>query len=100
MKTKYGFEFSNVVVLQEKKRLINQLWKILPMRENGEDWENQLSNVIEEISGLNLLYSNKLNFMILLAKLENLFYIQSFSNFRKNIFESITLLDEVLTNVE
>ena len=100
MKTKYGFEFSNVVVLQEKKRLINQLWKILPMRENGEDWENQLSNVIEEISGLNLLYSNKLNFMILLAKLENLFYIQSFPNFRKNIFESITLLDEVLTNVE
>lgn len=100
MKTKYGFEFSNVVILQEKKRLINQLWKILPMRENGEDWENQLSNVIEEISGLNLLYSNKLNFMILLAKLENLFYIQSFSNFRKNIFESITLLDEVLTNVE
>ena len=42
MKTKYGFEISNKIILADKKRLINQLWKVLPMNENNEDWEKQL----------------------------------------------------------
>jgi hypothetical protein len=35
------------------KRLTNQLWKLIPMREHEEDWHRQLDTVILEIAGLN-----------------------------------------------
>ena len=38
MITKYGFSFGENIVEADKKRLVNQLWKLIPMRENNEDW--------------------------------------------------------------
>ena len=37
--TKYGFEFSKEEIDKEIIRLTNQLWKLIPMRENKEDWD-------------------------------------------------------------
>ena len=33
-------------------RLTNQLWKLIPMKENEEDWKKQLDTIILEITGL------------------------------------------------
>ena len=33
-----GFEFSDTVVGKDLHRLVNQIWKLLPMRENEENW--------------------------------------------------------------
>lgn len=96
MKTKYGIEISNKIILADKKRLINQLWKVLPMNENNEDWEKQLQIVLDEIVGLNKIFNEELNFLILLSKLEALFEIKDFKVFRKTIFESINLLGELI----
>ena len=97
MITKYGYSFNQEVLISEKKRLINQLWKLIPMKENQEPWENQLESVIEEISGLSQIFSS--NFLILLAKLEGLRNPNlSFYAYRKVIFESIDLLCEVMPN--
>lgn len=96
METKYGFDVSEEILLADKKRLINQLWKILPMRENEENWKKQLQTVIDEIVGLNRVFSTKLNFLILLCKLESLYEIKDFQDFRKIIFESINLLGEII----
>ena len=96
MKTKYRFEISNKIILADKKRLINQLWKVLPMNENNEDWEKQLQMVLDEIVGLNKIFNEELNFLILLSKLEALFEIKDFKVFRKTIFESINLLGELI----
>ena len=71
-------------------------WKLLPMKENNEDWEKQLSSVIEEIAGLNEIFSNEVNFLILLSKLEGLKSDIDFMLFRKDIFESISLLGELM----
>ena len=53
LSTKYDFDISiedfNVTI----RRLTNQLWKLIPMRENGEDWRKQLNTVLIEIAGLN-----------------------------------------------
>ena len=38
------------------KRLTNQLWKLIPMREHEEDWLKQLDTVILEIAGLNEIF--------------------------------------------
>ena len=37
--TKYNFDMPIEVIELNIKRLTNQLWKLIPMRENGEDWE-------------------------------------------------------------
>ena len=39
MNTKYNFEFSTDVIKKYTIRLTNQLWKLIPMRENNEDWQ-------------------------------------------------------------
>ena len=96
METKYGFDVPIEVLLADKKRLINQLWKILPMRENEENWKKQLQTVIDEIVGLNEVFSKELNFLILLCKLESLYEIKEFQDFRKIVFESINLLGEII----
>lgn len=96
MITKYGFDITSEIIRQDKKRLINQLWKLIPMRENQEDWQRQLSAVIIELTGLNKIFAEKLSFLILLSKLEGLEDVEKFEDYRKTIFETITLLDGLI----
>jgi hypothetical protein len=35
----YDFEFSKETIQSNINRLTNQLWKLIPMRENNENWE-------------------------------------------------------------
>ena len=57
--TKYGFDFEKTAVSADNKRLINQMWKLIPMREKNEDWQAQLIIVIEEVAGLKEIYNEK-----------------------------------------
>lgn len=68
------------------------------MKENDEDWEKQLTTVKNEIIGLNDIFVDDINFLILLSKIESLFKIEDFYYFRKTIFESINLLGEIFKN--
>lgn len=78
-------------------RLTNQLWKLIPMRENEEDWHRQLNTVILEIAGLGEIFTNYPQFLQLLSKLEGLKVLETeFEFYRKTVFESITLLRGVL----
>ena len=54
--TKYGFSISEEDIRVTIKRLTNQLWKLIPMREHEEDWEKQLNTVLIEIAGLNEIF--------------------------------------------
>ena len=49
--TKYKFNFDDKDIKKETIRLTNQLWKLIPMRENDEDWDKQLETVIIDIAG-------------------------------------------------
>ena len=63
------------------------------MRENEEDWGNQLETVTNELIGMNKLFSLKMNYIVLLSKLLGLQEQETdFMFYRKTIFESITLL--------
>ena len=91
--TKYNFDFDSEVILKNVRRLTNQLWKLIPMREHEEDWEKQLDTVILEIAGLNEIFITVPQFLLLLCKLEGLKITEtSFELYRKTVFESITLL--------
>ena len=76
-------------------RLTNQLWKLIPMRENKEDWKKQLETVTLEIAGLNEIFMAP-SFLQLLSKLEGLNLVETdFETYRKTVFESISLLQEI-----
>lgn len=84
------------VLTADINRLTNQLWKLIPMREHQENWQRQLNTVIIEIAGLNEIFSTELNYTILLSKLEGLKIVEvDFEDYRKTVFESISLLREM-----
>lgn len=93
LESKYEFEFDKGLVKKNITRLTNQLWKLIPMRENDEDWNKQLKTVILEIAGLNEIFSLNTQFLSLLSKLEGLLVKDyGFDFYRKTIFECISLL--------
>lgn len=90
---KYNIEIDIEVIKKDIARLTNQLWKLIPMRENEEDWNKQLNTVIVEIAGLGELLSSDPLFLQLLSKLEGLGLIDTtFEFYRKTVFECISLL--------
>lgn len=92
---KYAIGFDDEVMKKNAQRLTNQLWKLIPMREHDEDWFKQLETVIIEIAGLNEIFMGPV-FLQLLSKLEGLKVKEtSFELYRKTIFESISLLQEL-----
>lgn len=92
---KYEIEFSQEAIQKTVRRLTNQLWKLIPMRENDEDWYKQLQTVTLEIAGLNELFISP-TFLQLLSKLEGLQIKEvSFELYRKTIFECINILQEL-----
>lgn len=91
--TKYDFNISTDSINKNVIRLTNQMWKLIPMRENNEDWLKQLNTLIIEIAGLNEIFNSDSQFLQLLSKLEGLKLIDcSFEFYRKTVFESINLL--------
>lgn len=85
------------VIAADVNRLTNQMWKLIPMRENNENWLGQLQSLIVEVSGLNALSSNiSEKFLILLSKLKGLEVENTeFQLYRKTVFECISLLREM-----
>ena len=54
--TKYGYDFRYEDINKNVRRLTNQMWKLIPMREHEEDWPKQLDTVILEIAGMNEIF--------------------------------------------
>ena len=93
MEDSLNINFDPAVIEKNIIRLINQLWKLIPMRENNEDWEKQLNTVIIEIAGLGQVFNQEPQFLQLVSKLEGLKVVETdFNLYRKTVFESIGLL--------
>ena len=93
--TKYDFDFSQEDINKSVIRLTNQLWKLIPMRANKEEWQKQLDTVILEICGLNEIFLNNPLLLQLLSKLEGIRIQETtFDFYRKTVFECISLLQE------
>ena len=70
------------------------------MYENNENWEKQLNTVILEIAGLNEIFIENPQFLLVLTKLEGLQEKEAeFSLYRKTVFECINLLQELKKDV-
>ena len=90
---KYDLKFPEETISRNITRLTNQLWKLIPMRENEENWEKQLETVIIEVVGLNEIFIMCPTFLQLLSKLEGLRVKEiNFELYRKTVFECINLI--------
>ena len=93
--TKYAFEFRAHDIEVNVRRLNNQMWKLIPMREHDEDWPKQLDTVTLEIAGMHEIFMAP-QFLQLLSKLEGLKAQETTFEFhRKTVFECISLLQEL-----
>ena len=93
-----NLNFDNLLIIKDLRRLINQVWKLLPMREKNEDWKKQLDNVLIELRGLHIMFGDQLDFLIILSKLEGLYEVQDFMSYRAMVFSIISLLVD-MTNL-
>lgn len=96
MKTKYQAEVENTIVIENLHRLIGQIYKLLPYKEEGIDWEKPLETIQVELAGMNSLFLGNRDFhknlLSLECKLEGLFTNvrnNDFETFRRTIFECI-----------
>lgn len=95
IKTIYSSSIEKDTLIDNLMRLTNQIWKLIPMRENNELWVEHLNTVIAEISGLYEILD--LDSLILLSKLEGLKYNNiDFMTYRSSVFKCINILNRVL----
>lgn len=99
-----GIEIEEIAIHDNLKRIINQVYKLLPMREEGSNWEKPLDTLLEELKGMDrLLLGQHRIFFSLLCKMEGLFELtghDDFERYRCTIFECLSLLNEIDRNVE
>jgi hypothetical protein len=96
---KYNAEINDAAINNNLKRLTNQIYKLLPSREENIDWEKPLETIIEEFAGMNrLLIDQHDSLFSLLCKLEGLFTLtkeDDFFLFRRTIFECLGLCNSL-----
>lgn len=95
---KYEIDISNDVIRKDLDRITNQIFKLLPGREEGEDWETPLQNLIIEIGGMASLFFDQVDLLRLLCKMEGLKTLKDDSQFflfRTTIFECLSILTKV-----
>lgn len=95
MRSLNGLYFPDTIVGKDLHRLVNQIWKLLPMRENQENWQKQLNSVLNELYGLHNIFGDQLDFLILLSKLEGLKQTDDFMTYRMVVFSTISLFTEL-----
>lgn len=80
-------------------KLTNQIYKLLPSREEGIDWQWPLKIIIEEIMGMKEIFiSHQDKLLSLLCKLEGMKSLndeKDFMLYRRTIFECLSILKEV-----
>lgn len=100
MVIKYNITLSNEIIQNDIKRIINQVYKLLPMREENKEWKKPLQTIIQELTGMKRLFlgQQEQSFFILLCKLEGMFELVQSINFdlyRRTIFECLSLLNQI-----
>ena len=95
---KYNIEINDKAISYRLQNLINQVYKLLPIRQEGAQWQKPLQTIIEELVGMQKLMKNNYSeiFFPLLNKLEGLYSLnetQDFSCYRRIIFECLSLMN-------
>ena len=95
---KYDAEIDDNAIIKNIDKITNQIFKLLPLREEGGDWSSPLQNLILEVTGMSSLLSDHTDLFPLLCKMEALLVLteeNDFPSFRKLIFECLGLMNSL-----
>ena len=99
MKIKGNIYINTGSIERNLKRILNQVYKLLPTREEGHDWQKPLETLIEQLGGMSrLLTDYHDNLFTILCKLQGLYTLEDstdFADYRRAIFDCITLISEL-----
>lgn len=91
-------ECDNSIIAEKLHRLTGQVFRLLPAREEGEDWLKPLETIIVEMTGLFNLLNDMPTGLTAISKLVGLRQQGAdvdFSLYRRTIFECCTLLSNL-----
>lgn len=98
-----GIAIEKEAVAKNLKRIINQIYKLLPLREENKDWKKPLETLMEEIAGMAKLIDGQDElFFLILCKMKGLFSLTNDSEmplYRRIILELLSLLNQLKVNV-
>ena len=98
-----GADIKKEAIIENFKKLTNQIYKLLPNREEDVDWQTPLGTIIEELSGMDKLLNNYHEILFpLLCKLQGLYDLtkeNDFFAYRRTIFECLNLLSSLKDGV-
>lgn len=99
VKNKYGYKITTESMIQYLNMTKNNVYKLLPLREEGNEWKKYLTSLLElELKGCEDLFSD-VNFIALISKLNSL-HNKSFYLYRKGVFESLKIIDKMIEKLE
>jgi hypothetical protein len=104
MNIKYNADFKVEAITNNLAKITGQIYKLLPYREEEQDWKKPLSTVIEELSGMSrLLFDQQEALFSLCCKLEGLYTLdeeKDFKKYRSYIFECLSIINEIKCQLE
>ena len=95
---KYNINIDNKDISSRLQTIINQIYKLLPNREQGIDWEKPLQTILQELVGMQRLMNGGYSqiYFPLFNKLEGLYSLtnqEDFLCYRRNIFACLSLIN-------
>lgn len=96
----YDIDIDNRAIDNNLIRLQSQIFKLLPMREEHQEWNKPLETIILELLGMQGLFSNLEYLVALVCKLQGLIEMSDEADFmlyRRTIFECCGLIDKIRT---
>lgn len=103
MLLKDNLEVNKTDIIENFNRITNQIFKLLPLREEHGDWIAPLESLTTEIKGILILFEDQKDLFSLVCKMEGLKTLdkeEDFLIFRKTIFECLGLIAKVKKWVE
>lgn len=101
METIYYTTVDNEVVYSMLDRMISQTFKLLPMREEEQDWEKPLETLSIELLGLSKIFPQNPSLFSAVCKMEGIKEMgdrMDFMTYRRMIFEICGLLGKAKEN--
>lgn len=70
--TRYDSQVNEETIAFNMRRITNQIFRLLPANEEGQDWLKPLDTILLEVAGLSGLFPDNIKLFELLSKLQGL----------------------------
>lgn len=93
-----NLQVDSSVVKYNLKRILNQVYRLLPLREENEDWQKPLATLLIELVGLLHLFPDLKEGLKVISKLQGLLELGNdldFYDYRRTIFECCSIISSL-----